>query len=159
MIEQELTELFQRLGARNPAAWAHSQVHESLPQLARFLFLREAWRLVVNDGNYDWISTASQMNSAEPGGDLGPAVARLLLAGCQEGDLTRVVRIMQWRLLSGLCLLLDDPGNLENEVGSVAWRLFQVDEDGHPTVPICGLIESVLETEPNGTEMRPKETS
>ena len=42
---------------------------------------------------------------------------------------TAVARTMQWRLLFGLCQLLDDPGILEKEVSDIAWRLFQVDED------------------------------
>jgi hypothetical protein len=30
---------------------------------------------------------------------------------------------------TGLCYLLDDPGELEDEVRDVAWRLFQVNEE------------------------------
>ncbi len=42
MNEMELTELFARLGARDPEKWARSQIKEGIPQLARFLFLRQA---------------------------------------------------------------------------------------------------------------------
>ena len=42
MNERELTELFRKLGARDPSAWARSQTSEKIPQLARFLFLRQA---------------------------------------------------------------------------------------------------------------------
>jgi hypothetical protein len=31
MNEQELTDLFVRLGARNPAQWAHSEITEGIP--------------------------------------------------------------------------------------------------------------------------------
>jgi len=62
---------------------------------------------------------------------------------------------MQWRLLFGLCQLLDDPGNIESEAGDIAWRLFQVDEGDHPIAMMGGLAESVLETDPTGREMRP----
>lgn len=156
MRVNELTELFRKLGARNPADWASSQLNENLPQLARFLFLREAWKLVVADNDPSWIHARISDDPAGPGGDIGPALKRLLAAGAAESDLTAVVRVMQWRLLFGLCQLLDDPGSLEKEVRDVAWRLFQVDEDDQPTAAISGLHESVLETDPTGREMRPR---
>ena len=155
MNEQELTTLFRTLGARDPAAWARSQIKENIPQLARFLFLRQAWRLVVNDDDSSWLSKMRQIDPNKPGGDIGSAMTRLLAAGGHEGDLTKIVRVMQWRLLFGLCQLLDDPGDIEREAGDIAWRLFQVDEDDRPVAIIGGLAESVLETEPTGREMRP----
>ncbi|MBV8778240.1 MAG: hypothetical protein JO258_13680, partial [Alphaproteobacteria bacterium] len=60
-----------------------------------------------------------------------------------------------WWLLAGLCQLLDEPPALEAEVADIAWRLVLLDEHGEPTAPIEGLIESLLETEPSGREMRP----
>lgn len=155
MTEQELTTLFRKLGARDPAAWARSQVNENIPQLARFLFLRQAWKLVVSDNDSSWIAEMRQADPNKPGGDIGSAIARVLAAGGREDDLTKIVRVMQWRLLSGLCQLLDDPGNIENEAGDIAWRLFQVDEGDHPLAMMGGLAESVLETDPTGSEMRP----
>jgi hypothetical protein len=96
-----------------------------------------------------------EVDVGKPGGDAGPAIARVLAAGGQEDDLTKIVRVMQWRLLSGLCRLLDDPGNIENEAGDIAWRLFQVGEGDRPIAIMEGLAESVLETDPAGNEMRP----
>ena len=156
MRATELTDLFRKLGARNPAAWASSQLNEQLPQLARFLFLRQAWNLVVGENDPSWIAAHIADDPKGPGGDIGPALKRLLAAGAAESDLTAVVRVMQWRLLFGLCQLLDDPGTLESEVNDVAWRLFKIDEDDKPTDAIAGLHESVLETDPTGREMRPR---
>jgi hypothetical protein len=62
---------------------------------------------------------------------------------------------MQWRLLSAFCYLLDDPGDLEDEVKDIAWRLFEVNKDGEPKAVIAGLHESVLDAESSGREMRP----
>ena len=154
MNEQRLTELFAKLGARNPEAWAHSQASEQLPQLARFLFLRQAWKLVVEDNDWTWIEAQASVEPSGPGGAIGAALMRLLARGGAEDDLTTVVRVMQWKLLSGLCYLLDDPGCVEAEVRDVAWRLFQVNENDEPMAVISGLHESVLETEPSGREMR-----
>jgi hypothetical protein len=154
MDELELTELFRKLGARDPAGWARSQLDAGIPQLARYLFLRQAWRLVVRDKDPSWIDDLGQIDTQAPGGQLGPAIDRLVSAGASRDDLTTIVRVMQWRLLAGLCYLLDDPGDLEPEVENIAWSLFQIDEDGCPINGIGGLIESVLETDPTGRAMR-----
>lgn len=159
MNVEQLTKLFQRLGARAPEAWARSQVEEGIPQLARFLFLRQAWRLVVAESDTSWIATSQSEASAkphDPGAAIGPSLERVLATGARPEDLATIVRVMQWRLLFGLCCRLDDPGDVEEEVSDVAWRLFQVDVDGRPLAEIAGLHESVLETDPTGREMRPR---
>lgn len=152
----DLARRFSALGARDPDAWARSQIEEGLPQLARYLFLRQAWRGVIPDDS-SWIAPAiasSAANPGGPGGELGPALARVV-EKCGAEDVTTVVRVMQWRVLASLSYLLDDP-NLGPEAEDVSWRLFQVDPDsGEPIVPIAGLHESVLEVEPTGREMRP----
>ena len=147
--ERRLTELFAKLGARNPGTWARSQVEEGTPQLARFLFLRQAWRLLVDKHDRSWIAICHESGSSGgPGAVVGPALDRLVALGVNEADLTTVVRAMQWKILSGLCYLLDDPGDVEEEVRDIAWHLFQVNEDDEPIATIGGLHESVLETEP-----------
>ena len=128
---------------------------ENIPQLARFLFLRQAWKLVIDKNDPRWIPDMRRIESKKPGGDIGPAISRLLAGGGKENDLTQVVRVMQWKILFGLCQLLDDPADIEKEAENIAWRLFQVDENDRPIVIIGGLGESVLETEPTGQEMRP----
>jgi hypothetical protein len=155
MNEQELTDLFARLGANNPAGWARSQFREGIPQLARFLFLREAWKQVVPEGDRAWIQWQESIDPAGPGGAIVPALARLKARDVDESDLTTLVRVMQWRLLFRLCYLLDDPGDFEPGAEDMAWRLFQVDDNDQPIAIIGCLHESVLETEPCGREMRP----
>ena len=160
---QELTALFRKLGADDPEGWARSQIRENIPQLARFLFLKQAWKLVLSEDDRNWISEARQVDPNGSGGDIGPAIARILAAGGDEDDLTKIVRVKQWELLFGLCYLLDDPLYLrddceviEKEAGDIFWCLFQVDDSCHPIAEIGGLHESVLRTEPTGREMRPK---
>ena len=155
MNEQQLGELFRKLGAPMPEGWAHSQITEGFPQLARYLFLRQAWRLVVSPDDRGWISKMRPKDPSQPGGEFGPALDRLLAVGARPEDLTTIVRIMQWWLLSGLCVLLEDPGNLEPEVADIAWQLFLLDENDNPIDPIDGLIESLLLIDPTGGEMRP----
>jgi len=50
-----LTALFAKLGARDAESWAQSQIEEGIPQLQRFLFLRQAWRNVLEEHSTDWI--------------------------------------------------------------------------------------------------------
>lgn len=158
MNEQELTELFRILGADDPEGWARSQIKEGFPQLARYLFLRQAWREIIGPDDRSWILEALQTKPTGPGGGIVPALTRLLAAGANEQYLTTVVRVMQWRLLSRLCVLLDDPGDVEPEVADMAWQLFLIDDEtGTPIAPIGCLIESVLETDPTGRYMQPAE--
>jgi hypothetical protein len=154
MNEKELTNFFSKLGAQNPEGWARSQITEGIPQLARFLFLRQAWKRVVGANDTSWIERELQANATEPGGAIVSALRRLLAKDVAETDLTTVVRVMQWQLLFALCQLLDDPGDLEKEVEDVTWSLFQTDDMGRPIRSINALHESVLETEPSGREMR-----
>lgn len=65
-----------------------------------------------------------------------------------------VVGTMQWQLLFRLCYPLDNPGDVEDVMSEIGWGLFTVDEAGQPLEHIGGLHESVLETEPSGTEMK-----
>jgi len=149
MNESELTDLFGKLGARDPALWAHSQIREGIPQLARFLFLRQAWRQVVPPGDETWVEQELKTPVNAPGGIIVAPLRRLIDGGASISDLTILVRIMQWRLLFRLCYLLDDPGDVEEEVENIEWGLFQTDDKGNPLEPIDGLHESVLGTAPD----------
>lgn len=154
-----LTKLFARLGAPNPEAWAESQLHDGVPQLARFLFLRQAWREVLADGDTSWIDSWIEESRGAPDAPyagVGAALARLRSSGADDRDLTELVRGMQAQLLFALCYQLEGPGELEPGVQDVLWALVQINEDGEVLGHIGGLHESVLETDPTGREMRPR---
>jgi hypothetical protein len=156
----KLTRLFELAGAADPQSWAKSEVDEGVPQLARFLFLRQAWRQVVADDDVTWIDREIQhakRSPDAPGAGLGLALSRLLNSGANRYDLTELARTVQWQLLHGLCYQLSDPSIEEPELSEVGWGLFEVNEDGKVGRPIEGLHESVLETDPTGREMRPKD--
>jgi len=153
--EDELTSLFERLGARDPRGWARSQIEEGFPQLARYLFLRQAWENVVAEDDATWIEEQLETPPDGPGGAINGALRRVLEKDVSKTDLTAIVRVMQWQFLFKLCYLLDGPSIVEPEAQDVRWQLFQVDDEGRPTAAINGLHESVLETEPTGREMCP----
>lgn len=114
---------------------------------------------MVRDGDTSWvdrfIADAQRHPNALYAG-VGLALARLRQQGACDDDIAEVIRGMQAELLFSFCYLLDDPGMLEPEVDTVGWALFAIDADGQPLYPIQGLHESVLETDPTGSEMRPK---
>ncbi len=160
LTEDDLVDLFRRLGAPSPRAWAHSQVTEGIPQLARFLFLKQAWSNVVSEGNTAWIENAiksAQVRPDDPYAGLGAALAQCKAAGASPDDLTEIARCVQAQLLFAIAYLLEGPpDDLDIDV-DVSWGLFETDEHGHPTKNRIGdLHESVLELDPTGREMRPK---
>jgi len=154
-----LTELLRKLGAPHPEKWASSQLKERIPQLQRFLFLREAWKQIIPDNNHGWMDSEIRRADAKPEAPysgVGVALKNCLALGVQKDDLKEIVRGKQAQLLFALCQILDDPDLSEQEVKKLSWSLFQTDEEGNPLTAISGLHESVLETDPTGREMRPK---
>lgn len=166
MNKTRLAEILRLAGARDPEAWAESEASENIPQLARYLFLRAAWRGVVSDGDTSWIDSHARPNGPAnaPGAGIETALARLREQGVDREALSEVVRVMQWNMLSHICQLLDDPYLAVEDLQLVpeladykfGWGLFELDGDGKLGRPIEGLIESVLETDPSGREMRPR---
>ena len=160
MTHDELTALFRKLGANDPEGWASSQIEEGIPQLARFLFLRQAWRMIVDENDASWIGRLierAETHADEPYAGSGHALKKLRARGATDDEITDLVRGMQAELLFGFCYLLEDPGDVEPEVADVAWSIVQVDTEGNVLGMIPGLHESVLETDPTGREMRPRE--
>lgn len=141
--EKQLSALFEELGARDADGWARSQIQEGIPQLARYLFLRQAWRNVIPAD----VGAAANHWHAD-----APEFRKLLAAGVPLVDLVALVRKAQRSLLFSLCYLMDDPNIAEAEVEAMDWGLFQIDADGRPGARISGLHESVLETDPECPE-------
>lgn len=159
MNVHELTGLFRRLGAKAPAEWAESQLHEGIPQLARFLFLRQAWKRIVPEDDPSWIDANIDFARREPDAPYagaGHTLASLRERGATDREVTELVRSMQAEFLFGLCQLLEDPGIEEPELADTAWGLFLLDDADRPTIEIGGLHESVLSTDPSGREARPR---
>lgn len=146
----DLTALFRDLGAPDPEGWARSQIEEGINQLHRFLFLRQAWSLVVPDDDDRWIDAVIANSARQPDGpSVGIALRGLIDAGADRRLIVGVVRGMQAELLFSLCYLLEDSGLHEEAVAHVGWRLVEADQMGEPIGgPIPGLHESVAETDP-----------
>jgi hypothetical protein len=156
-----LTRLFEKLGAKDAKLWASSQIKEGIPQLQRYLFLRQAWRNVLEETDVTWIEREIREAERSPDGPyagLGAALRRCVALGVQAQDLTDIARAIQAQMLFRFCYLLDDPAFTEPELSELSWGLFAEDADGKPAGPRIGsLHESVLETDPTGREMRPRQ--
>ena len=160
---QELTALFERIGAEEPESWAASQIEEGIPQLLRFMFLKQAWEYVIMDDDHSWIQSEidrSDKNPNYPYSGLGIALKRCLSKGVDEADLTEMARCLQAEMISNLGYLIGDSAYaMDEEIKDVSWGLFQIDEEGNPYGPkISGINESVLELDPTGREMCPKKS-
>lgn len=156
----ELTKLFEKLGARDPESWASSQLNEGFSQLHRFLFLRQAWSHVLPEDASGWVDHHIQEVEKNPGAPyagMGVSLKRAIAAGVAREDLTQIARGIQVELLCQLCYMLEDNGLTEPELRGVGWGLFETDEDGNPGEPIYSLHESVLDVDPTGREMRPRD--
>ena len=153
-----LTQLFAELGAPTPERWARAQLEHGIPELARFLFLRAAWRQVLRDGDTTWIDGTVAAAAAQPEAPfagVGAALARLRSAGANDADISDVVRGMQVAALFAVCRLLDGAPEAEPEVAEIGWALVQVSPDGEVLAPMRELHASILDTDPTGREMRP----
>lgn len=158
MNSDELAAIFDELGAPDPRAWANSEINEGINQLGRYLFLKGAWDLVVDDDSTDWMEHAIRQTLPDrdrPFDGIAHALQRLLAVGADKQDLNQLVRGMQVQLLFGLCNLLDDAASVEGNTYQ-DWMLFEVDAEQAAARPISGLHESVLGTDPTGREMRPR---
>ena len=153
-----LTQLFAELGAPAPERWARTQLEHGIPQVARFLFLRAAWRHVLAEGDTAWIGATIDVAAQQPEAPfagIGAALARVRAAGARDEDVAEVVRGMQAAALFAWCRLLDGAPPAEPEVSDVSWALVQVTPDGDVVGPLRALHANVLDTDPTGREMRP----
>ena len=158
--EKDLVALFEQLGARDSVGWAFSQVAEGIPQLQRFLFLKQAWERLIGDEDRSWIQREidrSEKSPDEPFAGLGKALSKALARGLSPADLNEIGRCLQGQALFSVAYLIDGPAYQPAGLEDLQWGLFQIGEDGRPFGPqIRGLHESVLDTEPAGREMRPR---
>jgi hypothetical protein len=161
MTKEELTNIFKELGAPGPEGWAHSEITEGLPQLARFLFLKGCWDMIVEDGDTRWIDgriANTPPSSNDPYAGSAHALRRLLACGASKDDINEVVRCAQAELLFDICYQMDDSTSVDGNDDYANWALMLLDEDDNPIKQIGGLHESVLHTDPTGREMRPRST-
>jgi hypothetical protein len=141
---RSLAERFKKLGCENPESWARSEVEEDIPQLARFVFLRQLWGLVITPSRMRELNNFSGPNDDGRGG----ALRRIKDCGVDNKDLLTIVREAQVSVIREVASILDELYTLGPEFEGINWGLFEVDEEYRPTRPMDGLHESIDDTQP-----------
>ncbi|MBK7615067.1 MAG: hypothetical protein IPJ08_11470 [Burkholderiales bacterium] len=158
--KEALAALFRSLGARAPEDWVQHVPEDPSSQLARYMFLKQAWDSVAQEGDTKWIDepiSRSATNPDEPYAGLGQSLQKILAAGITRDDITELSRCLQAGMLFRIAYLLDGRAYPIDGLEHIDWALFRTDEEGNPTKDqIAGLHESVLETDPTRREMRPR---
>jgi hypothetical protein len=158
---RRLTKILKRLGATAPESLAGSQVSEGIPQLAYFVFLKQAWQAILEPQNSrQWFKALRQAAANFPEASLGKLsemIDHFLALGATEKNLATLIQLVQYETLNALCFLLDDGGfasdvNVSDGDGwpAVRWALHQVDENGHVVAHLEGLHEFCDGEPPDG---------
>jgi hypothetical protein len=145
---ENLRDQFSQRGVGDPEGWARSEISEDVAQMTRFLFLTAVWR---------------RMKGAVSDALVSESATSLLEAGCDRGTMETLVKSAVYQLAFELCYLLDEPdGTTWTEDGvrrsdveptDRRWQLREVRPDGSLSFrDVSGLHESLLETDPSGTE-------
>ncbi|WP_406450803.1 hypothetical protein OG782_14025 [Streptomyces sp. NBC_00876] len=145
----ELTGLFEALGADDASGWAESEAEEGIPQLARFRFLRMVWQDIDA-----WSSAAPHWVEAyRKEGLAGGAVERAVRLGLTPAELGEIAREIARETAFALLQGMDDPdrGDVPPGTGGhlPGWRLAELSPRGEPTGRTLGALhEDLNETEP-----------
>jgi hypothetical protein len=134
-----LVERFRQLGCGNAESWARSEIDEDIPQLARFVFLRQLWNLVVTPENRRRLNDYAGPNDDGRGG----ALRRIKECGVDLNDLLTIVRESQIDMIREVASILDELYTLDSQYDGIRWGLFEIDDNDSPTRPIDCLHESI----------------
>ncbi|MDI9635348.1 hypothetical protein QM565_06045 [Geitlerinema splendidum] len=156
----QLAAIFRELGADEPERYANSQLAEGIPQLALFVFLKQAWSAIVDEQDTSWIESYINWGKEERvsktfWSNLSHSLELMREKGVEDADIATVVQTMQYLLLGSICYQLDDCASSSiNAQGEwrVRWKLFQVDDEGKPIEDLGGLHEYADSMDPTGRE-------
>lgn len=159
---QKLSQVFRDLGATNPESFASSQLQEGIPQLAHFVFLKQAWENIIDLENIDlWFDHIAQLAEEYPRGlprQIAEALTPIISKGVSREEIAKLIQLVQYDTLDKLCFMLDDGGfasplNVRDEEWQpVRWSRIQVDDDGNFVAPISALHEYSNGESPDGKQ-------
>lgn len=159
--QEKLAARFRELGADDPESWAHYEVTQNSPQLARFCFLRSLWPRMIDAWRDEpaWIDAYIAEARRAPWGafsDAGQALQHMTAAGALPDDITSVARAVAYRVVFDLLYHLDYGAMEGFEDSTPNWRLVELDAEGNPTERgMEGLHEYILSMDPSGREGKP----
>jgi hypothetical protein len=136
----DLRAAFAELGADDPESWARSEVDELIPQLARFLALRQIWERDIDR----W---------SDPGSREIPVVKRLIESGADIADVIQLARLAAYEAAFGLLQSLTDEGyDPSAEPWMPGWKLVETAKERLTGREVGSLHESILSMDPSGRE-------
>ena len=122
---------------QNPESWASSEINENIAQFARFIFLRDLWKMVTPKGSREWLRDIELPNDDGQGG----VKQHIKESSAKIDDLTELVRAQATRV--NVAYLLDGYAPGGGHVEEVQWAIFELDDEGESARAIDGLHESV----------------
>jgi len=155
---KSLTEVFRQAGAIDPEMWASSQIEEGINQLGRFSFLKTITSEWLKEDDFNWVDNQIEFNYSQPGdpcSQLPKALKEMLDKNINRETILDLIRVIQFNTLFHVCSTIDR--SFEADTPITSWALFEVDDDDNPKETLIGLHESLLEFDPSGKEMRPRE--
>ena len=135
-VYDELVQKLVRAGATEPKAWAQSEVKENIPQFARFLVLKNLFKIALDVESSllcanDFSDISSQWEEIK--GKVGEDTFMDFLQNYSLGLISQVIDVL-------------DSGNPELEEDGVGWILAEANGDGELTGRfIEGLHEDALD--------------
>lgn len=146
---EELTQLFHKLGIREPEMWAQAELQERLGNLPRMGFLSQAWAEIpatLAELSHWAEATANDRNNAA----LAAATERLRAAGAINEDLLAMVRGLMGEFLFRISYLLDDPSFTDEQLQEcIRWGFYEETDWGPRR--IGGIHELVWSADPLGS--------
>jgi hypothetical protein len=124
-------------------------------------FARSLWLMVPSEDDLSWVRRIAALPfKAQPLGDYGALVKRMLECGLSEYEIARFAKIVGYETAFSVAYLLEDPAAgfaANSNPEHVSWALFQTNQNvATPIAPLCGVHELLLSMDPSGREMRPK---
>ena len=134
---EELTIRFDDAGAKRPLQWAHGELGGKIPQLARFLVLKNLHDIAQDVTGNIGLAEDFYPNPEELFTEIATAVG--------EEKLRHFLAIYGQGLTNNVISILDE-GNFESERDKITWGLFELDaEEQTLGRRIAGLHEDAME--------------
>ena len=155
---KSLTDVFRQAGAIDPEMWADSQIKEGINQLGRFSFLKAITSEWLKEDDVHWVDNQIEFNysrQGDPCSQLPKALKEMLDKNVSRETILDLIRVIQFNTLFHVCSTIDRA--IEAETPIKNWALYEVDDDDNPMETLNGLHESLLQFDPSGKEMRPRQ--
>jgi len=152
---EEWTQLFTRLGVRDPEQWAIAEAKEDLGNLPKAAFLKQAWSEIPRANDGEWVDAwmkMAQRQSAES--NIVSVYKHMLDLGVTNDDLATLFRGVMSQFLYQTAYLLDDSGIEDEELGEIiSWGFYEEANIEEPIRRLGCIHELVFSIDPEGQDI------